>query len=61
LIGRIDMKAERKEGVLDVRRLWLERGVKPSAGRLEKLEAELQRVASFAGMENVRLQPGWLG
>ena len=61
LIGRIDMKAERKEGLLDVRRLWLEPGVKPTAGRLDKLEAELQRVARFAGMETVRLQPGWLG
>jgi uncharacterized protein YcaQ len=61
LIGRIDMKAERKEGVLDVRRLWLEPGVKPTAGRLDKLEAELQRVARFAGVEAVRLQPGWLG
>ena len=58
LIGRIDMKAERREGVLDVRRLWLEPGIKPSAGRLEKLEAELQRVARFAGMEAVRLQRG---
>ena len=55
------MKAERKEGVLDIRRLWLEPGVRPSAGRLEKLDAELQRVARFAGMEAVRRQPGWLG
>lgn len=61
LIGRIDMKAERREGLLDVRRLWLEPGVKPTAGRLDKLEAELQRIARFAGMETVRLQPGWLG
>ncbi|TPP10174.1 winged helix-turn-helix domain-containing protein [Rhizobium glycinendophyticum] len=61
LIGRIDMKAERKAGILDVRRLWLEPGVKPSAGRLEKLQAELQRIARFAGMESVRLQAGWLG
>ncbi|KQW31428.1 hypothetical protein ASE36_04025 [Rhizobium sp. Root274] len=61
LIGRIDMKAERKTGELAVRRLWLEPGVKPSAGRLEKLEAELQRIARFAGMDSVRLQDGWLG
>ena len=61
MIGRIDMKAERKAGLLDIRRLWLEPGVKPSAGRLEKLEAELQRVARFAGMDSVRLQDGWLG
>lgn len=60
LIGRIDMKAERRDGVLDIRRLWLEPGIKPSAGRLEKLDAELQRVARFTGMDAVRLQPGWL-
>ncbi len=51
LIGHIDMKADRKAGVLDVKRLWLEKGVKPSAGRLEKLEAELVRLAKFAGVE----------
>jgi len=32
LIGRLYMKADRKAGVLDVKRLWLENGVKPSAG-----------------------------
>lgn len=26
------MKAERKSGILDVKRLWLEKGVKPSVG-----------------------------
>lgn len=61
LIGRIDMKADRKAGVLDVKRLWLEKGVKPSAGRLERLEAELVRLARFAGVERVELRDGWLG
>ena len=61
LIGRIDMKADRKTGVLDVKRLWLEKGVKPSAGRLEKLQAELTRIARFAGVETVVLRDGWLG
>ena len=59
LIGRIDMKADRKAGILDVKRLWLEKGVKPSAGRLEKLEAELVRLAKFAGVERVVLRDGW--
>ncbi|OHV75920.1 winged helix-turn-helix domain-containing protein [Rhizobium sp. LCM 4573] len=59
MIGRIDMKADRKAGTLDVKRLWLEKGVKPSAGRLEKLEAELQRVARFAGVERVNFLDGW--
>jgi uncharacterized protein YcaQ len=47
LIGRIDMKADRKAGSLDVKRLWLEPGVKPSAGRSKGSMAELDRVARF--------------
>ncbi|MEK1869735.1 MAG: crosslink repair DNA glycosylase YcaQ family protein, partial [Ensifer adhaerens] len=61
LIGRIDMKADRKKSTLDVKRLWLEPGVKPSAGRLERLEAELDRVARFAGVEKVVFFEGWRG
>ena len=61
LIGRIDMKADRKAGTLNVRRLWWEKGVRPSAGRLEKLAAELSRIARFAGVEDVVLAPDWLG
>ncbi len=61
LIGRVDMKADRKAGLLDVKRLWLEKGVKPSAGRLERLEAELTRLARFAGVERVDYRDGWLG
>ncbi len=61
MIGRIDMKAERKVSSLDVKRLWLEKGVRPSAGRLEKLDAELQRVARFVGMDRVTYLPGWRG
>lgn len=61
LIGRIDMKADRKKGTLDVKRLWLEPRVKASAGRLEKLEAELERLARFAGVEKVVYLDGWMG
>ncbi|MCF6369830.1 winged helix-turn-helix domain-containing protein [Rhizobium halophilum] len=61
MIGRIDMKADRKTGSLDVRRLWLEAGVRASAGRLEKLEAELARVAKFAGVEGITYADGWRG
>lgn len=61
LIGRMDMKAERKGGTLDVKRLWLEKGVRPSSGRLTKLDAELNRLAKFTGVESVRYLDGWLG
>lgn len=59
LIGRIDMKADRKSGTLDVRRLWLEKGVRASKGRLAALDAELARIARFAGVERVVHLEGW--
>ena len=34
-------------------------GVKPSSGRMEKLMAELDRIARFAGVEQVKLLDGW--
>lgn len=61
MIGRIDMKADRKAGVLDVKRLWLEPGVRASSGRLEKLDVELGRLAKFTGVEAVRYLEGWRG
>ncbi|WP_176085989.1 winged helix-turn-helix domain-containing protein [Martelella sp. HB161492] len=59
LIGRIDMKAERKRDALEVRQLWLEPGVKASAGRLAKLDAELARLARFTGVARVEYLDGW--
>ncbi|MCA1440579.1 YcaQ family DNA glycosylase [Ensifer sp. IC4062] len=59
LIGRIDMKADRKLGRLDVRRLWLEPGVRASSGRMEKLGSELDRIARFTGVEEINLLEGW--
>ena len=61
LVGRIDMKADRKAGTLDVRRLWWEPKVRASTGRMEKLEAELARLARFSGVEGVRYLDGWRG
>ncbi|MCJ8143762.1 winged helix-turn-helix domain-containing protein [Ancylobacter sp. A5.8] len=61
MIGRIDMKADRKAGVLEVKRLWLEPGVRASAGRLARLDAELTRLARFTGVEGVRYMEGWRG
>ncbi|MBW8298560.1 MAG: hypothetical protein K0M60_03060 [Hydrogenophaga sp.] len=51
--NRIGRKVERKSGILDVERPGLEQGVKPSAGRLERLEVGLVRLARFAGVERV--------
>lgn len=60
LVGRIDMKCDRDRGALAVRALWPERGVAFGAGRKQRLEAELQRMARFTGMERVDFADGWL-
>lgn len=59
MIGRIDMKADRKAGQLNVKKLWLEPKVRASSGRMEKLDAELARVAKFAGVERIVYADGW--
>jgi uncharacterized protein YcaQ len=60
LIGRIDMKADRANGVLNVTGLWLEPKIKPSTGRIARLEAELDRQRRFAGLECVEYKEGWI-
>ncbi|TNF19211.1 MAG: winged helix-turn-helix domain-containing protein [Rhodobacteraceae bacterium] len=60
LVGRIDMKADRKAGVLKVTGLWPEPGVAFGATRLARLEAELRRIARLAEVEAVVFAPGWL-
>lgn len=60
LVGRIDMKADRDAGVLRVTALWPERDVKWSPARTRRLEAELERVARFAGLDSVSFADGWL-
>lgn len=52
-VGRIDMKRDAKRGALNVTGLWWEPGIKPSKQRLARLEAELARVARFAGCDRV--------
>lgn len=54
IIGRIDMKADRKADTLHVRKLWLEKGVKLSKGRIERLKSELTRQARFAGVSSIK-------
>ena len=54
LIGRVDMKANRADDCLEVTKVWLENGIRPSAGRLEKINAEFVRQARLAGVNTVR-------
>jgi len=52
-VGRIEIKADRKSGHLNVLRLWKEPKVKWTTARTQKLEAELARMARFVGLEQV--------
>ena len=60
LIGRVDAKAFREAGALRVLAFWPEAGVKMGSGRLARLEAELGRLARFAGCDRVEFVDGWL-
>ncbi len=58
IAGRIDMK--RIGDRLAVRAFWPEAGVTMGAGRLDRLRAELDRMARFIGSGRVEFAPGWL-
>lgn len=59
LIGRIDSKAFRDADRLRVRAFWPEAGIRLTAARRARLEAELTRLARFAGVSTVEFAPDW--
>ncbi len=59
LIGRIDAKAFRDESTLRVRAFWPEPGVAMGRQRLARLDAELHRLALFAGCDRVAYLADW--
>ena len=48
-IGRAEIKADRKTGMLTVHQIWLEPKTKWAHGRTKKFKAELARLARFIG------------
>lgn len=52
-VGRIELKANRKSGVLTVHNFWPEPGVKWTDARQGKLEAELERLRRFVGLKTI--------
>ncbi|AML51011.1 winged helix-turn-helix domain-containing protein [Falsihalocynthiibacter arcticus] len=52
-VGRIELKADRKNLVLHVLNFWPESGTNWPSSRREKLEAELDRLARFVGTHSV--------
>ena len=60
LIGRIDMKCERKDDVLAVTAFWPDARVAIGKGRLARLNSAIARTASFAGVSDIRFEKDWL-
>lgn len=53
-VGRIEIKADRKAGTLNVYKLWLEPRVQWTAARAAKLAAELDRMRRFVGLSELK-------
>ena len=60
LIGRLDMRADRAAGVLEVNALWMEPGRRLTRGRARLLEAELDRIRRFVGVDHIRFGDGYV-
>ncbi len=60
LIGRIDVRAQRETGTLALRAFWPEPGVTMPKARLGLLDAELGRLARFAGCQRITRAADWL-
>lgn len=53
LIGRIDPKLHRDRGLLEVRGIWWEPGIKPTKARMKRLREALEVLAAFLGARAV--------
>jgi uncharacterized protein len=60
LVGRLDLRSERAAGVLKVNALWMEPGRRLTPARARRLEAELDRIRRFVGVDTVRFADGYL-
>ncbi|MFK7855757.1 MAG: winged helix-turn-helix domain-containing protein [Granulosicoccus sp.] len=56
-IGRIDVRADRKEDLLKTTAWWLEPGVRDSTGRRLQIEKELSRLSRLANVNNTSPLP----
>ena len=55
IVGRLDPKLHRDDGVLEIKQIWWEPGIKPTKPRLAALDEALHRYARFAGATDIKL------
>ena len=53
IIGRIDMRADRKANALVVKQVWLEPKIRMSDARRQRIQAELVRQSRLAAVDQV--------
>lgn len=58
LIGRLDAKAHRADGVFEIKACYLEPGVTPDPRLFDELAAAIQRTAAWHGTPTIRLLHG---
>ena len=58
LVGRMDAKAHRQQGVFEIKALYLEAGIKPTRQRCRDLAAMLHKLAAWHGTPQLVLQQG---
>ena len=54
LAGRLDPKLHRDKGLLEVRGLWWEAGIRPTKLRLKRLDEALERLALLVGAREIQ-------
>lgn len=54
LVGRLDAKAHRKEGVFEVKAFYLEPGIKPGKRLFDDIAGAIRRCADWHGLARVR-------
>ncbi len=57
LVGRLDPKFHRNQGLLEIKGLWWEPGIKATRARQRSLEEAVARLATFIGAEAYSLPP----
>ncbi|HEX4844658.1 MAG TPA: crosslink repair DNA glycosylase YcaQ family protein [Geothrix sp.] len=53
LVGRLDPKLHRDRGLLEIKGLWWEPGIKATRARKRGLDEALERLATFVGAEDI--------
>ncbi len=54
LVGRLDPKLHRDKGILEIRGLWWEPGIKPTKARMKRLREALEGLAAFTRASEIQ-------